>query len=133
MKATDSPGQLRARELREAIADEERRLAELGEEARRAQARLAALQSDLASTTSASTTQTNVVADPLAQPPPPTTPRSSAEKVALFRSLFRGRADVYPVRFVSKRTGQAGYAPACANKFVRGVCDLPRIRKRSDR
>jgi hypothetical protein len=59
---------------------------------------------------------------------PTSTPRSSAEKIALFRSLFRGRDDVYPVRFMSTRTGRSGYAPACANKFVRGVCDLPRIR-----
>ena len=55
-------------------------------------------------------------------------PPTSAEKVQLFRSLFRGRADVYPTRFVSKKTGKPGYAPACANKFVRGVCDLPRIK-----
>ncbi|HUE17804.1 MAG TPA: hypothetical protein VMR25_26850, partial [Planctomycetaceae bacterium] len=36
-------------------------------------------------------------------------------KVALFRSLFRGRDDVYPRRFVSRKTGKAGYAPACGN------------------
>jgi len=35
---------------------------------------------------------------------------------------------VFPTRFVSKKTGKPGYAPACANKFVRGVCDLPRIK-----
>lgn len=55
-------------------------------------------------------------------------PKSQTEKVRLFRSLFRGRESVFPTRFVSKRTGAAGYAPACANKFVRGVCDLPRIK-----
>ncbi len=53
---------------------------------------------------------------------------SPSEKVRLFRTLFRGREDVFPVRFMSKRTGQAGYAPACANKFVRGLCELPRIK-----
>src|SRR5262249_17878815 len=42
--------------------------------------------------------------------------------------LFRGRRDVFPVRFVSKGSGKPGYAPACANKFVRGVCELPRIK-----
>lgn len=52
---------------------------------------------------------------------------SPEEKVRLFRSLFRGRDDVFPVRFVSRRTGQAGYAPACTNKFVRGLCELPRV------
>jgi hypothetical protein len=40
-------------------------------------------------------------------------------KVALFRSLFRGREDVYARRFVSPKTGNSGYAPACANEWVR--------------
>lgn len=55
--------------------------------------------------------------------------RSSPDaKVALFRSLFRGRSDVYPRRFESRRTGKSGYAPACANEWVRGVCEKPRIK-----
>src|SRR5258708_7608411 len=49
-------------------------------------------------------------------------------KIALFRSLFRGREDVYPRRFESRRTGKAGYAPACANEWVRGICEKPRIK-----
>ena len=50
-------------------------------------------------------------------------------KVELFRSLFRGRTDVYPIRFESrKKTGRAGYAPACANEWVRGVCEKPKIK-----
>ncbi|MBK6427859.1 MAG: hypothetical protein IPF82_17230, partial [Blastocatellia bacterium] len=55
-------------------------------------------------------------------------PRSPAEKVKLFRSLFRGRVDVYATRFVSKRTSRPGYAPACSNKFVPGVCELPKVK-----
>jgi hypothetical protein len=51
-------------------------------------------------------------------------PRTPAEKVRLFRSLFRGRPDVFPTRFVSRKTGKAGYAPACANKFKPGICGL---------
>ena len=39
-----------------------------------------------------------------------------AAKIELFRSLFRGREDVYPRRFESRRTGKAGYAPACASE-----------------
>ncbi len=31
------------------------------------------------------------------------------EKIALFRSLFRGREDVYARRFESKKTGRSGY------------------------
>ena len=51
-----------------------------------------------------------------------------AAKIALFRSLFRGREDVYPQRFVSRKTGRAGYSPACGNEWVRGVCEKPRIK-----
>jgi superfamily II DNA or RNA helicase len=53
---------------------------------------------------------------------------SSTAKIALFRSLFRGREDVYPRRFESRRTGKSGYAPACANEWVRGICEKPRIK-----
>jgi hypothetical protein len=38
------------------------------------------------------------------------TPDTPAEKVRLFRSLFRGHTDVFPIRFVSKKTGNPGYA-----------------------
>ncbi|PYT89878.1 MAG: restriction endonuclease subunit R [Acidobacteria bacterium] len=55
--------------------------------------------------------------------------RSPAQaKVALFRSLFRGREDVYPQRFESRKTGRAGYSPACGNEWVRGICEKPRIK-----
>lgn len=47
-------------------------------------------------------------------------------KIALFRSLFRGREDVYPRRFESRSSGKTGYAPVCANEWVTGVCDKPR-------
>ena len=53
---------------------------------------------------------------------------SSEAKIALFRSLFRGRDDVYPRRFESRKTGKSGYAPACANEWVRGICEKPRIK-----
>jgi hypothetical protein len=51
-----------------------------------------------------------------------------AAKIALFRTLFRGREDVYPRRFESRKTGKAGYQPACANEWIRGVCEKPRIK-----
>lgn len=53
---------------------------------------------------------------------------STGEKVALFRRLFRGRTDVYPIRWESKSTGKSGYAPACANEWRAGVCEKPRIK-----
>lgn len=51
-----------------------------------------------------------------------------AEKIALFRSLFRGREEVYARRFENARTGRSGYAPACGNEWVRGVCEKPRVK-----
>jgi len=54
-------------------------------------------------------------------------PLTTDEKVALFRRLFRGRTDVYPVRWESK-TGKTGYSPACANEWRAGVCEKPRIK-----
>ncbi len=67
---------------------------------------------------------------------PPTAPPKDAErsvlstdeKIALFRRLFRGRTDMYPVRWESKTTGKAGYSPACANEWRPGVCEKPRIK-----
>jgi hypothetical protein len=53
---------------------------------------------------------------------------SPQAKIALFRSLFRGREDIYPRRFESRKTGKAGYAPACANEWVRGICEKPRVK-----
>jgi hypothetical protein len=52
---------------------------------------------------------------------------SSDAKIGLFRSLFRGREDVYPRRFESRRTGKSGYSPACGNEWVQGICEKPRI------
>src|ERR1700687_2076696 len=71
------------------------------------------------------------------QPTPPphmvgdvatTTALSNAEKVTLFRSLFRGRDDVFPRRWENSKTGKAGYAPVCRNEWVRGICEKPRIK-----
>src|SRR5579862_2581788 len=63
--------------------------------------------------------------------PPPATESSRlspSDKVALFRRLFRGRTDIYPVRWESKTTGKSGYAPACANEWRPGVCEKPRTK-----
>ena len=55
-----------------------------------------------------------VAAPPAAAPAPAgmvNAKSSPEEKVALFRSLFRGREDVYAVRWEG-RQGKAGYSPA---------------------
>jgi superfamily II DNA or RNA helicase len=65
---------------------------------------------------------------PEPEPEPLRPSLSTAEKVALFRRLFRGRTDVYPIRWESKTSGKSGYAPACANEWRAGVCEKPRIK-----
>jgi superfamily II DNA or RNA helicase len=42
--------------------------------------------------------------------------------------LFRGRTDVYPIRWESKTSGKSGYAPACANEWRPGLCEKPRVK-----
>jgi hypothetical protein len=67
--------------------------------------------------------------DPQAPTRPSIDQHASPEtKVALFRALFRGRADVYARRFESRRTGRHGYQPACANEWLPGLCEKPRIK-----
>ena len=58
-----------------------------------------------------------------------TTNRSpTRDKIALFRTLFGGREDVYPRRWENAGKGKAGYAPVCANEWKPGVCHKPRVR-----
>ena len=52
---------------------------------------------------------------------------STQQKVTLFRELFRGREDLYPVRWESKN-GRSGYSPACGNEWKRGLCGKPKIK-----
>ena len=64
-----------------------------------------------------------------ARPGGPVTNRSpTRDKIALFRTLFAGREDVYPRRWENPATGRAGYAPVCASEWKRGVCHKPRVR-----
>jgi hypothetical protein len=99
-------------------------LSHLEAEQGQARARVAALREELASQGRAEP-GIRVHLPPTPSQPVPGSPQ---EKVRLFRQLFRGRADVFPTRFVSRKTGKPGYAPACTNKFVRGVCELPKIK-----
>ena len=39
-------------------------------------------------------------------------------EIALFRGLFRGRADVFPRLWANSRTGERGYAPARAIEWA---------------
>lgn len=108
------------------IACEDSRLAELERARDEARARIELLRSELASApTAAKPHQLPPAGDRIAVHTP-------ADKVKLFRSLFQGRADIFPIRFESKKTGKPGYAPACSNKWEPGLCLLKTGGKCSD-
>ena len=50
------------------------------------------------------------------------------ERVELFRSLFRGREDVFARRWYSKATNKGGYQPVCVNEWRRSVCDKKAVK-----
>jgi len=108
--------------LRKEIEDEEALLARLDRERQAAGDRLLALREQyrVAATPAPASTEK--------QPCSGETPTTSEEKVSLFRSLFRGREDVYPKYWRNEKTGRSGYSPACANEWVRGVCGKPRVK-----
>jgi hypothetical protein len=49
-------------------------------------------------------------------------------KIHLFRSLFRGRDDIYARRFESRKTGKSGYQPDCMNEWHPGICLKPQVK-----
>lgn len=52
----------------------------------------------------------------------------STDKVALFRRLFAGRSEVFPVRWENTKVGRSGYSPACTNEWVKGICGKPKVK-----
>jgi hypothetical protein len=59
---------------------------------------------------------------------PVTNNSPSIEKVEMFRRLFAGRPDVFPVRWENKKAGRSGYSPACSNEWAKGICGKPRVK-----
>ena len=53
---------------------------------------------------------------------------SLEEKVALFRSLFRGREDVFARRWYSRTSDKSGYQPVCLNEWNRAYCDKKKFK-----
>ncbi len=60
-------------------------------------------------------------ATPLAQPGMVTMASPVADKVALFTDRFRARTDVYALRWENSRTGTAGWMPAVAGGWRKGM------------
>lgn len=77
------------------------------------------------------TTSKPTVSEPLirydATCPPVTKGSPTEDQVTLFRSLFRGREDIYAVRWEAKK-GNSGYSPACAHEWERPLCGKPKTK-----
>ncbi len=110
---------------------------EIGAEIERIRARMAAIEAErveleivLSDLVSQRTAMARVSHPPniVRDAPTVTTVSSSTDKVALFRRLFAGRPDVFPLRWENRKTAKSGYAPACANEWVRGICGKPQIK-----
>lgn len=59
---------------------------------------------------------------------PVTNNSPSAEKIGLFRRLFAGRPDVFPLRWENRKIGRSGYSPACSNEWAKGICGKPKVK-----
>ena len=59
---------------------------------------------------------------------PVTNSSASIEKIELFRRMFAGRPDVFPVRWENRRAGRAGYSLACFNEWAKGICGKPKVK-----
>lgn len=56
-------------------------------------------------------------------------PPSTAEaRIELFARLFRCREDVYPKYWENSRSGRKGYAPACENEWISGLCNKKAVK-----
>lgn len=98
------------------------RLADLEAERRELQREMAALEVRLVAE------PVPTVKQPSFENAPVTNASPSHEKVDLFRRLFTGRPDVFPVRWENRKTGRSGYSPACANEWVKGICGKPKVK-----
>ena len=100
------------------IAREESRLAVLKAEVDATSARLAGLREQLAALPAL-----QAPIRPKLIAPAGNVRATNGAKVVLFRSLFRGRDDLFPRRWENERTGKSGYSPACNNEWKWGLCE----------
>lgn len=120
MRRVDDDPNPEPAELRERIARLEARLTELDAERAEVGLELGVLRARLAAVQASRADRAPVATIP--------SKMSAAEKLALFRSLFVGRTDVYPKYWRNEKKGKKGYSPACGNEWVRGVCEKPRVK-----
>ena len=70
----------------------------------------------------------NAKIDSLPNHPSVNNESSLPEKIRLFRSLFRGREDVFAKLWENKRSGRVGYTPACGHEWDYILCGKPRVK-----
>src|SRR5437868_6304741 len=110
--------------LLQSIATEEARLAAFEHEQQQARLHLEQLRSALQQWEAARPAPVRL---PIVATVASTT-MTSAQKVALFRQLFRGRDDVIPKLWINAKKGSKGYSPWCSNDFAPGICEKPRVK-----
>jgi hypothetical protein len=49
------------------------------------------------------------------------------QRIKIFKNIFKGRTDVFAVRWESKN-GKSGYSPACENEWHPTLCQKPEIK-----
>jgi superfamily II DNA or RNA helicase len=112
----------------EIIAREELRLASLEREIAEVRSRLQLLRS-------------TAMPNPAHSPAPPravflpviredSVQLSPSQKVTLFRSLFRGREDVFPRLWINRKgpKERKGYSPVCKNEWAPRLCEKPKVK-----
>ena len=104
------------------IAQAERRLKSLESERAEILARLEELRRKREATRQLKETVFSFPAATVKEDSPP------EEKITIFRSLFKGREDVYALRWESRKTGKSGFQPACRNEWIKGLCRKREIR-----
>jgi superfamily II DNA or RNA helicase len=110
-----------ADDTRKSIADLQKRLADIDRERADVLAALEKLERNAEAGLQATITQATTDSERQAS-------LSNSEKVSLFRSFFKGREDVFPRRWENAKSGKSGYAPACHNEWIHGICEKPRIK-----
>ena len=53
---------------------------------------------------------------------------TTQEKIQLYRKLFKGREDVFALRWESVKNNKSGYSPVCANEWKQNICNKPKVK-----
>lgn len=116
---------MRTENLHATLAREEDRLASLEREVAEVRSRIAAIRTELSQPASP---PAHLRSLPLVPDEP--AHWSVSQKLSIFRGLFRGREDVFPKLWTSRKgpAEKKGYSPACRNEWVRGVCEKPKVK-----